>query len=103
MNPFASSGRELRPTERADTNPRNVSASMPGSGIGLADSIRGGLGASQDFPVDEVPECRVDPSLHLGFVPVLPEPSLLEVVLRPLEPAGRIAVAQDAALAHVGG
>src|SRR5207249_5435945 len=62
-----------------------------------------GLSASQDFPVDELPECRVDPRLHLGFLPVLPEPSLLEGVLRPLEPAGPIVVAQYAALSHVVG
>src|SRR5947209_16142856 len=58
-------------------------------------------GASQDFPVDELPEGRVDPRLHLGFLPVLPEPSGPEGVLRPLQPARPIVVAQDAALSHV--
>src|SRR5436309_14909636 len=98
MNPFASSGRELRPTERADTDSRNESASMPGSGIGLTDSVRGGLNASQDFPVDELPECRVDTRLHLGFLPVLPEPSMLAGALRHLLPAGPIVRAQYAFL-----
>src|SRR2546426_12027378 len=58
-------------------------------------------GTSQNFPVDEVPEGRVDPRLHLGFLPVLPEPSGPEGVLRPLQPARPIVVAQDAALSHV--
>src|SRR2546427_10451330 len=59
------------------------------------------IGTSQNFPVDELPECRVDPRLHLGFLPVLPKSSGPESVLRPLEPARPIVVAQDAALSHV--
>src|SRR5207237_9900681 len=42
------------------------------------------LAASQNLPVDELPEGRVDPCLHLGFLPVLPEPPGPEGVLRPL-------------------
>src|SRR5256886_3946730 len=63
----------------------------------------GALAASQDFPVDELPEGRVNPRLHLGFLPVLPEPPGPEGVLRPLQPARPIVVAQDAALPHVVG
>src|SRR2546426_4789076 len=59
------------------------------------------LAAFQDFPVDEVPEGRVDPRLHLGFLPVFPKPSGPEGVLCPLEPTRPIVVAQDAALSHV--
>src|SRR5207247_10698177 len=59
------------------------------------------LAASQDFPVDELSEGRVDPRLHLGFLPVLPKSSGPEGVPRPLQPARPIVVAQDAALSHV--
>src|SRR5947199_10624577 len=69
----------------------------------LTDSAPWALGTHQDFPVDELPEGRVDPRLHLGFLPVLPEPSGPEGVLRPLQPARPIVVGQDAALSHVVG
>src|SRR2546425_8813155 len=68
---------------------------------GLTDWAKVVLGTHQNFPVDELPEGRVDPRLHLGFLPVLPEPSGPEGVLRPLEPARPIVVSQDAALPHV--
>src|SRR5437870_3793634 len=70
---------------------------------GLTDSAPWTLGTHQNFPVDEVPEGRVDPRLHLGFLPVLPQPAGPEGVLRPLEPARPIVVAQDAAFSHVVG
>src|SRR2546425_8287827 len=63
----------------------------------------GALTASQDFSVDELPEGRVNPRLHLGLLPVLPKPSGPEGVLRPLQPARPIVVAQNAALSHVVG
>src|SRR2546430_4223382 len=63
----------------------------------------GALAASQDFPVDELPEGRVDPRLHLGFLPVLPEPPGPEGVLRPLQPARPTVVVQNAALSTVAG
>src|SRR2546426_3062391 len=63
----------------------------------------GALAASQDFPVDELPEGGVDPRLHLGFLPVFPEPPGPVGVLRPLQPARPIVVAQDATLSHVVG
>src|SRR5438445_13567218 len=68
---------------------------------GLTDSAPWTLGTHQDFPVDELPEGRVDPRLHLGLLPVFPEPSGPEGVLRPLQPARPIVVAQDAPLPHV--
>src|SRR5438445_5454367 len=70
---------------------------------GLTDSAPWTLGTRQDFPIHELPEGRVDPLLHLGFLPVFPEPSGPERVLRPLQPARPIVVAQDAALSHVVG
>src|SRR5213594_1417609 len=70
---------------------------------GLTDSAPWALGTHQDFPVDELPEGRVDPRLHLGFLPVLPKPTGPEGVLRPLQPARPIVVGQDAALSHVVG
>src|SRR5213594_2231880 len=70
---------------------------------GLTDSASWALGTHHDFPVDELPEGRVDPRLHLGFLPVLPEPSGPEGVLRPLQPARPIVVGQDTALTHVVG
>src|SRR2546425_7706380 len=103
MNAFASIAPGLHPAERADTYPRNASASMSGSGIRPHGFRSRRLGTSQDLPVDEVPEGRVDPRLHLGFLPVLPEPSGPEGVLRPLQPARPIVVGQDAALSHVVG
>src|SRR5437667_8233951 len=71
------------------------------SACGFTDFGHVALAASQDFPVDELPEGRVDPRLHLGFFPVLSEPPGPEGVLRPLQPARPIVVAQDAALSHV--
>src|SRR5213594_5265035 len=68
---------------------------------GVRDSAPRALGTHQDFPVDELPEGRVDPRLHLGFLPVLPKPTGPEGVLRPLQPARPIVVGQDAALSHV--
>src|SRR5438132_7546522 len=73
------------------------------SACGFTDFGHVALAASQDLPVDEFPEGRVDPRLHLGFLPVLPKPSGPEGVLRPLQPARPIVVAQDAALSHVVG
>src|SRR5438309_2473537 len=69
--------------------------------FGLTDSATLALGTHQNFPVDELPEGRVYPRLHLGFLPVLPEPSGPEGVLRPLQPARPIVVAQNAALSHM--
>src|SRR2546427_1649471 len=103
MNAFASIAPGLHPAERSDTYPRNASAAMSGSGIRPHGFRSRRLGTSQDLPVDEVPEGRVDPRLHLGFLPVLPEPSGPEGVLRPLQPARPIVVGQDAALSHVVG
>src|SRR6267143_3773840 len=69
--------------------------------FGLTDSATLALGTHQNFPVDELPEGRIDPRLHFRFLPVLPEPSGPEGVLRPLQPARPIVVAQNAALSHV--
>src|SRR5437867_4865639 len=55
----------------------------PDQASGLTDFAREGLCASQDLPVDELPEGGIDPRLHLGFLPVPPQPSGLEGVLRP--------------------
>src|SRR5437667_5471720 len=71
------------------------------SACGFTDFGHIALAASQDFPVDELSEGRVDPRLHLGFLPVLPKSSGPEGVPRPLQPARPIVVAQDAALSHV--
>src|SRR5437899_13095716 len=67
----------------------------------LADASATVLGPDQDLPVDELPEGRVDPRLHLRFLPVLPKPTGPEGVLRPLQPGRAIVVGQDAALSHV--
>src|SRR5207244_3764144 len=42
---------------------------------GFTESDHGALATSENLPVDELLERRVDPGLHLGFLPVLPEPS----------------------------